>query len=91
MPNTRFQMLLRGQNIVGYRHYSDDIVEKFVEKAHERGIDVFRIFDALNDTRNMQTAMRTVEALRGASSRRPSPTPSPRSTPSHASSRWPTS
>ena len=54
MPNTRFQMLLRGQNIVGYRHYSDDIVEKFVQKAHDRGIEVFRIFDALNDTRNMQ-------------------------------------
>ena len=53
MPNTRFQMLLRGQNIVGYRHYSDDIVEKFVQKAHDRGIEVFRIFDALNDVRNM--------------------------------------
>ncbi len=61
MPNTRFQMLLRGQNIVGYRHYSDDIVEKFVQKAHERGIDVFRIFDALNDVRNMQAAMRAVK------------------------------
>ncbi|OPY33098.1 MAG: Pyruvate carboxylase subunit B [Methanomassiliicoccales archaeon PtaU1.Bin124] len=61
MPNTPFQMLLRGQNIVGYRHYSDDIVEKFVEKACERGIDVFRIFDALNDPRNLQTAMRAVK------------------------------
>jgi oxaloacetate decarboxylase alpha subunit len=61
MPNTPFQMLLRGQNIVGYRHYSDDIVEKFIEKSRARGIDVFRIFDALNDTRNMQTAMRSVK------------------------------
>ena len=61
MPNTRFQMLLRGQNIVGYRHYSDDIVEKFVQKAHDRGIDVFRIFDALNDVRNMQSAMRAAK------------------------------
>ena len=61
MPNTPFQMLLRGQNIVGYRHYSDDIVEKFVEKSVERGIDVFRIFDALNDPRNLQTAMRAVK------------------------------
>jgi pyruvate/oxaloacetate carboxyltransferase len=65
MPNTPFQMLLRGQNIVGYKHYSDDILEKFVEKAYERGIEVFRIFDALNDTRNMQTAMRTAKRCGG--------------------------
>ncbi len=58
MPNTHFQMLLRGQNIVGYRHYPDDILEKFVQRAHARGIDVFRIFDALNDVRNMQAAMK---------------------------------
>ncbi len=63
MPNTHFQMLLRGQNIVGYRHYSDDIVVKFVEKAHARGIDVFRIFDALNDVRNMQTAMKVASKV----------------------------
>jgi oxaloacetate decarboxylase alpha subunit len=63
MPNTHFQMLLRGQNIVGYRHYSDDIVEKFVEKAHARGIDIFRIFDALNDTRNMETGMRVAKRV----------------------------
>jgi len=63
MPNTHFQMLLRGQNIVGYRHYSDDIVEKFVERAHARGIDVFRIFDALNDTRNMETGMRVAKRV----------------------------
>jgi oxaloacetate decarboxylase alpha subunit len=58
MPNTHFQMLLRGQNIVGYHNYPDDILEKFIVKAHERGIDVFRIFDALNDPRNLEMAMK---------------------------------
>ncbi len=60
-PNTRFQMLLRGQNLVGYRHYADDVVERFIELAADNGIDVFRIFDALNDTRNLETAIRTVK------------------------------
>lgn len=63
MPRTRLQMLLRGQNIVGYRHYPDDVVEAFVETAHKNGIDVFRIFDALNDTRNMETALRKVKEV----------------------------
>jgi len=54
-------MLLRGQNVVGYRHYPDDVVEAFVEKAAENGIDVFRIFDALNDIRNMETAIKTAK------------------------------
>jgi pyruvate/oxaloacetate carboxyltransferase len=63
MPNTRLQMLLRGQNIVGYRHYPDDIVERFVELAHANGIDVFRIFDALNDERNMRTSIKTVNRV----------------------------
>lgn len=58
MPNTRQQMLLRGQNILGYRHYADDVVEKFVERAAENGMDVFRIFDAMNDVRNLETAIR---------------------------------
>jgi oxaloacetate decarboxylase alpha subunit len=58
MPNTRLQMLLRGQNIVGYKHYPDDIVEHFVVAARRNGIDVFRIFDALNDIRNMEFAMK---------------------------------
>ena len=58
MPNTPFQMLLRGQNIVGYRHYADDVVEKFVERSIANGIDVLRIFDALNDFRNMKTAIK---------------------------------
>ncbi|NYT20062.1 MAG: sodium-extruding oxaloacetate decarboxylase subunit alpha [Methanosarcinales archaeon] len=57
MVNTPAQMLLRGQNLVGYRHYSDDVVEKFVTKAHENGIDIFRIFDAVNDVRNMEKAI----------------------------------
>ncbi len=60
MPNTRFQMLLRGQNVVGYKHYPDDILEHFVIAAKRNGIDVFRIFDALNDVRNMEPAMRFV-------------------------------
>ncbi|MCD4807785.1 MAG: sodium-extruding oxaloacetate decarboxylase subunit alpha [Methanococcoides sp.] len=57
MEKTPAQMLLRGQNLVGYRHYSDDVVEKFVTKAHENGIDIFRIFDAVNDIRNMEKAI----------------------------------
>ncbi|MFT5296366.1 MAG: oxaloacetate decarboxylase alpha subunit [Colwellia sp.] len=59
MPNTKQQMLFRGQNILGYRHYADDVVEKFVERAHVNGIDVFRIFDAMNDVRNLQTAIKS--------------------------------
>jgi len=61
MPNTPFQMLLRGQNLVGYRHYPDDIVERFIVKARENGIDIFRIFDALNDVRNMLWAMKVAK------------------------------
>lgn len=57
MPNTRQQMLLRGQNLLGYRHYADDVVEAFVERSFANGIDVFRIFDAMNDVRNLQTAV----------------------------------
>lgn len=58
MPNTRQQMLLRGQNLLGYRPYADDVVEKFVERAFENGVEVFRIFDAMNDIRNLQTAIK---------------------------------
>ncbi|MDZ4384071.1 MAG: pyruvate/oxaloacetate carboxyltransferase, partial [Nitrospirota bacterium] len=58
MPKTPFQMLLRGQNLVGYRHYSDDVVEKFVERAVANGIQILRIFDALNDLRNIKTAVK---------------------------------
>ncbi|MGB5605546.1 MAG: sodium-extruding oxaloacetate decarboxylase subunit alpha [Gammaproteobacteria bacterium] len=57
MPNTPQQMLLRGQNVLGYRHYADDVIEAFVERAAATGIDVFRIFDAMNDLRNLQTAV----------------------------------
>lgn len=60
MPNSRLQMLLRGQNLLGYRHYEDSVVERFVEKAAENGIDVFRVFDALNDIRNLRTALTAV-------------------------------
>jgi oxaloacetate decarboxylase alpha subunit len=58
MPNTPQQMLFRGQNILGYRHYADDLVEKFVERCAVNGVDVFRIFDALNDMRNLETAVK---------------------------------
>lgn len=63
MPNTRLQMLLRGQNLLGYRHYEDTVVDRFVEKAAENGMDVFRVFDALNDIRNLR---RSVAAVRHA-------------------------
>ena len=58
MPNTPQQMLLRGQNLLGYRHYADDVVTRFVERAHDNGVDVFRIFDAMNDVRNLETAVK---------------------------------
>ena len=61
MPNTKLQMLLRGQNLLGYKHYADDVVDAFVKKAIENGIDVIRIFDALNDTRNMEAAIRATK------------------------------
>ncbi len=61
MPDTRLQMLLRGQNIVGYRNYPDDAVESFIAKSADNGIDVFRIFDAMNDIRNIKTSMDTVK------------------------------
>jgi oxaloacetate decarboxylase alpha subunit len=61
MPNTPQQMLFRGQNILGYRHYADDVVVKFVERAAHNGIDVFRIFDAMNDMRNLETAIKAVK------------------------------
>ncbi|MDJ0700580.1 MAG: sodium-extruding oxaloacetate decarboxylase subunit alpha [Woeseiaceae bacterium] len=63
MPNTPMQMLFRGQNILGYRHYADDLVEKFVERCAANGVDVFRIFDALNDMRNIETAINATLAV----------------------------
>ncbi|MFT6791819.1 MAG: oxaloacetate decarboxylase alpha subunit [Cellvibrionaceae bacterium] len=65
MPKTKQQMLLRGQNLLGYRHYADDVVEKFVERAVANGVDVFRVFDAMNDPRNLQTAMAAVKKQGG--------------------------
>jgi pyruvate carboxylase subunit B len=61
LPNTRLQMLLRGQNLLGYRHYADDVVAAFVQESADNGIDVFRVFDALNDLRNIETAMKAVK------------------------------
>ena len=58
VKNTKLQMLFRGQNILGYRHYSDDVVEYFVQKSIANGIDIIRIFDALNDARNLETAIK---------------------------------
>ena len=63
MPNTPQQMLFRGQNILGYRHYADDVVAKFVERAAVNGVDVFRVFDAMNDTRNLETALKAVKTV----------------------------
>ncbi len=60
MPNTQQQMLLRGQNLLGYRHYADDVVDRFCERAAENGVDVFRIFDAMNDPRNLDRAVKAV-------------------------------
>ena len=65
LPNTKLQMLLRGQNILGYRNYGDDVVDRFCKKSIENGIDVVRIFDALNDTRNLQQAMKSVKEYGG--------------------------
>ena len=61
LPNTRLQMLLRGQNLLGYRHYADDVVDAFINKSAANGIDVFRLFDALNDERNLMTAINAVK------------------------------
>ena len=61
VKNTKLQMLLRGQNLLGYKHYPDDIVEKFIEKSVENGIDIIRIFDALNDVRNLETAIKATK------------------------------
>lgn len=65
LPNTKLQMLLRGQNLLGYRHYADDVVDAFCGKSIENGIDVVRVFDALNDVRNMEMAMRSVKKYGG--------------------------
>lgn len=63
LPNSRIKMLLRGQNLLGYRHYSDDVVRAFVQKSADNGVDVFRIFDAMNDLRNVRTSVEAVKKL----------------------------
>ncbi|RUR53005.1 sodium-extruding oxaloacetate decarboxylase subunit alpha [Vreelandella populi] len=65
MPNTPQAMLLRGQNLLGYRHYADDVVDKFVERAKSNGVDVFRVFDAMNDPRNLERAIKAVRQVGG--------------------------
>lgn len=65
LPNTKLQMLLRGQNILGYKHYADDVVDFFVKKTVENGCDIIRCFDALNDLRNMQTAVKATKKYKG--------------------------
>ena len=66
MPKTPLQMLFRGQNMLGYRHYADDVVEYFVQKSVANGIDVIRIFDALNDIRNLETSIKAAKKEQGA-------------------------
>ena len=61
LPNTKLQMLVRGQNLLGYRHYADDVVEAFIQKSADNGMDIFRVFDAMNDVRNLQTAIAAVK------------------------------
>ncbi|HQR51527.1 MAG TPA: pyruvate/oxaloacetate carboxyltransferase, partial [Methylophilaceae bacterium] len=63
LPNSRIQMLLRGQNLLGYRHYSDDVVRAFVQKSADNGVDVFRIFDAMNDMRNIRVSVEAVKKV----------------------------
>ncbi|OZA07202.1 MAG: pyruvate carboxylase subunit B, partial [Methylotenera sp. 17-45-7] len=63
LPNSRIQMLLRGQNLLGYRHYSDDVVRAFVQKSADNGVDVFRVFDAMNDIRNLKTSIEVVKKV----------------------------
>ncbi|MDD4003565.1 MAG: oxaloacetate decarboxylase subunit alpha, partial [Clostridia bacterium] len=65
LPNTKLQMLLRGQNILGYKNYADDVVDKFVEMSIKNGIDIIRVFDALNDTRNLKQAMHSTKKYKG--------------------------
>ena len=65
LPNTKLQMLFRGQNILGYKHYADDVVDFFVKKSIENGIDIIRIFDALNDPRNLKQAIDSTKKYGG--------------------------
>ncbi len=80
VKNTKLQMLLRGQNLLGYKHYADDVVEEFVKKAIANGIDIVRIFDALNDPRNLMKAIEAVKK-KGATPKQPCLSPSVQCTP----------
>ena len=88
LPNTKLQMLLRGQNILGYKHYADDVVDLFVKKSLDNGIDIIRIFDALNDLRNMETAVKATKKYNGIAEVSMSYTIS-RCTPRNTSLIWP--
>lgn len=88
IKNTKLQMLLRGQNLLGYKHYADDVVEEFVKKSLANGIDIIRIFDALNDPRNLSKAIEAVKK-EGAMPRRLCHIPSVRFTPTRFSQTWP--
>ena len=87
MPNTKLQMLFLGQNILGYKHYADDVVDEFVKKSIENGIDFIRIFDALNDLRNLEQAVKSTKKY-GGNCKSPSATRSARCTPRNTSSSW---
>ena len=89
MPNSRLQMLLRGQNLLGYRHYEDAVVDRFVGKAVENGMDVFRVFDALNDVRNVGPRHQRGAPRGRARPGHASATRSAPCTPSRATCRWP--
>lgn len=78
MPDTKLQMLLRGQNLLGYKHYHDDVVEKFVELSIKNGIDILRIFDALNDFRNIATALEATKKYATKTPSRPAASPTRR-------------
>ena len=88
MPNTRQQMLFRGQSILGYRHYADDVVRKFVERAAINGVDVFRVFDALNDMRNLETPISAIPRAGGSTPRARWPIPLAPCTLSTLGSTW---
>ena len=87
MPNSRLQMLLRGQNLLGYRHYEDSVVERFVAKSADNGMDVFRVFDALNDVRNVKCVIAAVKRQANTHRER-SATPSAHCTRWKAMCRW---
>ncbi len=90
VKNTKLQMLMRGQNILGYTHYSDDVVEAFIGRSIDNGMDIIRLFDALNDLRNLETSFKAIKKNTVVTPRAPSATPSaPPSTPLNTSRKSP--